>query len=134
MRYIRNGRFLLVLGLTAAIAWGQGGRGNAGRGAATAQQTPAGRGAGRGGGAGAGSGSESDFYNYHTSAPAVVPIAEGQPTETQQKVTVNGQPLAYTARVGYLPLVNATSGQTEAHIFYTFYAKATTSEAPARPL
>ena len=45
-----------------------------------------------------------------TSAGSAPAISESQPVETHQKVPVNGQPLAYTARAGYLPLRNATTG------------------------
>jgi carboxypeptidase C (cathepsin A) len=124
-----------MLGISS-VAWGQGGRSQAGRGVPAQQTaTPAntqGRG-GRGtGGAVAGPGS-GDFYNFDASAASGVAPSDAQPVETHQKVTVNGQPLAYTARVGYLPLHNATTGQSEAHLFYTYYAKEG-SEAAARPM
>jgi carboxypeptidase C (cathepsin A) len=56
------------------------------------------------------------------------------PTETHQKITVNGGALAYIARVGYLPLRNATTGQSEAHLFYTSYAKEGVSDGAVRPV
>ena len=45
-----------------------------------------------------------------------------------------GKPFAYTARAGYLPLRNATTGQAEAHLFFTYYAKEGVGDVPARPL
>jgi carboxypeptidase C (cathepsin A) len=138
MRSLRKGQILLVIALFLPLAvWGQGGNGRAGRAAATQQATPpatapaAGRGGRGGGGEGSGAG---EFFNYDTTATVVPAIPDGPPTETHQKITVNGQALAYTARVGYLPLRNATTGQSEAHLFYTFYAKDGVSDGAARPV
>ncbi len=102
---------------------------------AAAAGAPAGAAAGRGGRGGGGAApSTSEFYNYDTTAAAGAPIPDGPPTETHQKITVNGEALAYTARAGYLPLRNATTGQSEAHLFYTCYAKDGVSDASARPV
>ena len=152
MRYIRNGQILLAITLGMPFAaWAQGG-GRAGRAAAaqqgaapaTAAATPAasagtpagapaaGRG-GRGGAAGGGA-STSEFYNYDTTAGAGAAIPDSQPTETHQKITLNGEALAYTARVGYMALRNATTGNSEAHVFYTCYAKDGVSESSVRPV
>src|ERR1035437_1216724 len=141
MRYIRIGQILLWIPLGISFtAWGQGGR--AGR-AAAAQQAPtlasppatapasvAGRG-GRGGDAGGGA---NEFYNYDTTAGSGPAIPDAPPTETHQKITANGEALAYTARAGYIPLRNATTGQSEAHLFYTCYAKDGVTETSVRPL
>ena len=145
MRYLHYEKLLWAITLALSLpAWGQGG-GRAGRGAAAAQtgapaaapatapaaDSAAGRGGRGGGGAGGGS---SEFYNYDTAAAGVnVPFPE-TPTETHQKITVNGEALAYTARAGYLPLRNATTGQSEAHVFYTWYAKDGVTDATVRPL
>jgi len=131
-------------------AWAQGGNGRAGRAAAAAQTgaapatgapaaaagAPAGApAAGRGGRGGAAAApSTSEFYNYDTTAGMGAPIPESQPTETHQKITLNGEALAYTARVGYLALRNATTGQSEAHVFYTCYAKDGVSDSATRPV
>jgi carboxypeptidase C (cathepsin A) len=131
MRCIRNGQLLLVITLGISfIAWGQGGA-QTGRGAAAQQAGAAGRG-GRGGGS-AGSGA-SDFYNYDAAAGAGLAIPDVPPVETHQKITVDGEALAYTARVGYMPLRAATTGQSEAHLFFTCYSKDGLSDATARPL
>jgi len=129
----------LALGLTLAFAaWGQGGR-NAGRGAPAAQpgtqQQPApGAASGRGGRGETGvpAAGTVDFYNFDPSAPAGEPAPDSRPAESHQKITLNGQTMAYTARAGFLPLHNATTGQSEAHLFYTYYAK--DGDAPGRPL
>ena len=151
MRHIRNGQILLLITLGVPFAaWGQG-NGRGGRAAAAAAQqgaapaaaagapaaaagAPAAAAGGRGGrGAGAAP-STSEFFNYDPSAAGGMPIPEGPPTETHQKITLNGQDLAYTARVGYMALRNATTGQSEAHLFYTCYAKDGATEAASRPV
>ena len=147
MRYIRNGRILLAAVLAASPwAWAQGG----GRGRAAQAQQGTQQGApaqppapgsaqppaatGRGGRGGAVPGAAtSEFYNYDTSAATGPAIPESQPSETHQKITIEGQALTYTARAGYLPVRNATTGQSEAHVFYTSYAKEGTGDA-VRPV
>ncbi|SPE26989.1 Peptidase S10, serine carboxypeptidase [Candidatus Sulfopaludibacter sp. SbA3] len=139
MRHLRHGRILLVITLgISSNAWGQGGTGRAGRAAAaqqagapaTAPATPPGRGAaavGAGGGA-------SDFYTYDPAAGSGPAIPDSQPTEAHQKITSNGEALAYTTRVGFMPLRNATTGQSEAHLFYTSYTRDGVSEGTVRPV
>jgi carboxypeptidase C (cathepsin A) len=147
MRYVHSRKVLLLMLATPLAAWGQGG-GRAGR-AAAAQQAapgspaatqpavpggaaPAGRG-GRGGRGGE-EASSSEFYNYDTTAGSGAAVPDSQPTETHQKVTINGESIAYTTRAGYLALRNATTGQSEAHVFYTSYNRDGVSNSSARPL
>ena len=92
-------------------AWGQGGRG---RGAAAGQPAPP---------AAANPAGALEFFNFDPTAGAGQPVAEAAPAESHQKITLNGQAFAYTAHAGHLPLRNATTGQSEAHLFYTWYAK-----------
>jgi len=117
---------------TSPIAWSQGG--GRGRGAAAAQpapaQNPPAAQAGRGGGRGGAAPAPSDFFTYDATAATAPSIPDGPPAETHQK---SGN-LAYTARAGYLDLHNATTGQSEAHLFYTSYFKEGGSDAAARPL
>jgi carboxypeptidase C (cathepsin A) len=145
-----------VLALTASpVLWGQrGGRGAAAAAAAQQAGTPAetpqagtpagtpagaasatGRG-GRGAAGAAGGEASNDFYNFNPAAAAVRPdpSVDKPAVETHQKITLNGQPLAYTARAGFLPVLNATTGAPEAHIFFTAYAKDGVSDAPSRPI
>ncbi len=136
MRFIRNLQVLLVITLSSVV-WGQGGRG---RGAQTGNQQTgtqqqgapqtgaAGNAAGRGGEA------SNEFYNYDPNTAVVPQIREEQPVETHQKITVNGETLAYTARAGFLALHNATTGQSEAHLFYTSYAKDGVNDPSTRPI
>lgn len=56
------------------------------------------------------------------------------PVETHSKISYNGQSLAYTAHVGFLPLLNATTGSPEAHIFFTSYVKDNVSDVSKRPI
>jgi carboxypeptidase C (cathepsin A) len=139
MRGTHTGQILLwiTLGMSSP-AFGQGGTGRAGR-AAPAQQTPApvnapASVAGRGGRGGDASGGTSEFYNYDTNAGVVPALPDAPPTEAHQKITVKGEALAYTARAGYMPLHNATTGQAEAHLFYTCYAKDGVTDTSVRPL
>jgi carboxypeptidase C (cathepsin A) len=127
----------LCLVSIASLALAQGGRqgrgvpttqgaaqtGNTGRGGRAATDTPAAPAAGA-----------LDFYNFDATAGSIPPIADAAPIETHQKITINGQSLAYTTRAGYMALHNATSGQSEAHLFYTAYAKEGVSDLAARPL
>jgi carboxypeptidase C (cathepsin A) len=152
MRYIRNGQILLVVVLsTGALVWGQGrnGRGAAAQqqqtGAPPAAQTaapPAGapaaaaaaaRGGRNGGGAPAANG-PNEFFDFDTTAGSEPPIPDGPPAETHQKIALGGETLAYTAHAGYMPLRNATTGQSEAHIFYTSYSKDGVTDASSRPV
>jgi carboxypeptidase C (cathepsin A) len=106
---------------TWCVAWGQGG----GRGRAA---PPAGRG---GAPDAAGSG---DFFNYDPTASAAPSIPDSPPAEAHQKIAIGSDSLAYTSRAGYLALHNATTGEPEAHIFYTSYFKDGVSDASTRPL
>jgi carboxypeptidase C (cathepsin A) len=145
MRCVRLGNMLLAITLGASSLLGQGGgrRGNPAAQPGAQQQTGAQAGTpqtgapqagtGRGGGGDAGS---SDFYNFDPTATQSRPgaNADAPPVETHQKITVNGQSVAYTTRAGFLPLLNATTGVPEAHVFYTSYSKDGVSDASARPI
>jgi carboxypeptidase C (cathepsin A) len=142
MRYVSHGRILLSLALGAtSLLWGQGAgrRGTTAPTTATPATSPAaepaaGRGGGRGGAAAGATGSEFFDFDATASQTRLGPNVDGAPAETHQKITVNGQPLAYTARAGFLPLVNATTGQPEAHIFFTSYSKDGEADVSARPI
>lgn len=156
MRFARCGKLLLTLAIGASsLLWGQ----RSGRGAAAAAQqagapaatdTPqagaqpaaqpaaaAGRGTGRGAAvAPNGADASNAFYNFDPAAAAVRPdpSVEKPPVETHQKIAVNGQSLAYTARAGFLPVLNATTGAAEAHLFFTSYSKDGVTDVSVRPL
>ncbi len=126
---------------TTVTVWGQGGR-NQGRGApggraaqaGAAEATPGGRGGRAGADGTLGASGTLDFYNFDSTASSAPPIPDAAPAETHQKITAGGQSLAYTTHAGFLPLRNATTGQSEAHLFYTSYAKDGVSDASTRPL
>ena len=114
MRYVSHGRILLFMALGASFLWGQGTgrRGTTAPTTATPATTPAndatanpGRGGGRGGAAAGATGSEFFDFDPTASQTRLGPNVDGAPAETHQKITVNGQPLAYTAHAGFLPLV-----------------------------
>ena len=149
----------ITVGLSS-MAWGQGGgnrRGNAAAqqqpGAQTgtqpgapqtaapqptqpaAQQQPGTQERGGPGGRG-GEATTNEFYNFdpNASQPRLGANIDAAPVETHQKITVNGQTLAYTARAGFLPLMNATTGSPEAHVFYTSYSKEGLGDESRRPI
>jgi len=132
---LRRTRWFAATLAVASFAWGQGG--GRGRGAQQpgSQQTgsPAAEPASGRGGAAAGAGSD-DFYNYDTRASGATPIPETASSETHQKISLNGETLAYTARAGFLALHNATTGGSEAHLFYTSYSKEGANDIAGRPL
>lgn len=156
MRYGRYWKLLLACALSAStLVWGQrGGRGAAAAAAATEAQPPAATpaataaaqaaaAAGRAGRGGAtttattpGDSASNEFYNFNPSAAMTRPDpnVDKPPVETHQKITLGGQPLAYTAKAGFLPVLNATTGTPEAHIFFTSYSKDGVSDASSRPL
>ncbi|HUB83595.1 MAG TPA: hypothetical protein VMB03_32575 [Bryobacteraceae bacterium] len=129
--------WLAVAVATSPVAWTQGGgRGRAAAAAAAqAQQAPAGNPpaaqAGRGGGrGGATPPTSTDFFTYDATATTAPSIPDSPAAETHQK---SGN-LAYTARAGYLDLHNSTTGQSEAHLFYTSYFEDGGSDSSGRPL
>ena len=144
---LRHGNMLLAITLSASsLLWGQGAgrRGATATPPATAQppasqaatpQTGTGRGGGRGA-AGGGDAGSNEFYNFDPSATQIrsFPNADAPPVESHQKITVNGQPLAYTTHAGFLPVLNATTGAAEAHLFFISYSKDGLSDASARPI
>lgn len=138
MRYIRHGSMLMAIALSASsFMWGQGGgrRGNTGSQQPTAQagapptgpQAPAQQGRTAG---------SNEFYNFDPAATQARPDGntDGPPVETHQKIMVNGQSFAYTAHAGFLPLLNATTGAAEAHLFFTSYAKDGVNDVSTRPI
>ncbi len=128
-----------LLSVSLAVS-AQGGR--QGRGAPAAQPgTPpngntgiTGGRVGRGADGGTASSGALDFYNFDPAAGAGPRFSEAAPVETHQKIAISGQALAYTARTGYLPIQNATTGQPEGHLFYTFYSKDDAADPSRRAL
>jgi len=144
MRNARCGSMLLAIVAMGAspLLWGQrGGRGAAAAAAAQQAGTPAATPPPPATGPTAAAPAivpvaSDEFYNFNPSAAAARPDpnVDKPPVETHQKISVNGQPLAYTASAGFLPLPNATTGAVEGHIFFTAYTKEGVSNPSSRPL
>jgi carboxypeptidase C (cathepsin A) len=76
-----------------------------------------------------------DFFRYDYTAPAMQPIAyPPKPITTQHQITLHGQTIEYTAHVGFTPIHQATSGETEGHLFYIYYSKNGVTDKSKRPV
>ena len=53
---------------------------------------------------------------------------------TRHTTTVHGTPLAYTARAGFIPLLDEAAGEVHAKIFFVSYTVEPNRGSPARPL
>ena len=119
---------LLAVPLVAPAQGGRQGRGVPG-------SQPGGQQTGTTGNAGGrGATGALEFYTFDPAAGAGPSFTDAAPAETHQKISINGQALAYTTRAGYLPLYNATTGQSEGRLFYTFYAKEEVTDPSTRAL
>jgi carboxypeptidase C (cathepsin A) len=87
---------------------------------------------GRGGAAAA----TNDFYRFnYTAGEEMQPIKYPEkPIATQHQITLHGETIDYTARVGFIPIKQATSGVTQGHLFYTYYAKDGVTDRSKRPV
>ena len=85
-------------------------------------------------GRGAGS-TPNNFYRFNYNLDDMQPINyPAQPIATQHQITLRGETINYTARAGFMPIRNATSGVTEGHLFYIYYAKDGVTDKAKRPL
>jgi carboxypeptidase C (cathepsin A) len=111
--YPRLTDLLSILSLLAAAATGAFGQGR-GRGAAATN----------------------DFYRFNYSSGEVMqPIHyPAEPIATQHQITLHGETIQYTARVGFMPIKQATSGVVEGHLFYVYYAKNGVTDKSKRPV
>ena len=90
----------------------------------------------RGGRGAAPTGPVGDFFRYNpqsNSEGAAIPTV-GQVAETHHQITLDGQALSYTARVGMMPIKNATSGVVEGYLNYTYYSKDGVSDPATRAI
>src|SRR5262245_25010049 len=53
---------------------------------------------------------------------------------TAHQVVIDGRPLRYTARAGYLPILDNETGEVHARMFFVAYERARGPADPARPL
>jgi len=75
------------------------------------------------------------FYRFNYGVEEMQPIAyPAQPIATQHQITLHGQTINYTSRVGFMPIRNATSGVSEGHLFYVYYAKDGVTDKSKRPV
>lgn len=66
--------------------------------------------------------------------PAETPQKEEPPVVTKHSIRAGGRQMNYTVTTGFMPLKNATSGDTEARIFYMAYTLDGGSAGAKRPL
>jgi carboxypeptidase C (cathepsin A) len=76
-----------------------------------------------------------DFYRFNYNTEEMTPIKyPSEPIATQHKITLHGENIDYTARVGFIPIHQATSGVTEGHLFYIYYSKNGVTDKSKRPV
>jgi carboxypeptidase C (cathepsin A) len=87
-------------------------------------------------GRGRGAGATNDFYRFnYSSEEGMQPINyPAQPIVTQHQITLHGETIQYSAHVGFMPIRQATSGVTEGHLFYIYYAKSGVTDKSKRPV
>ncbi len=85
-------------------------------------------------GRGAGS-APNNFYRFNYSLEEMQPIDyPAQPIITHHQITLQKETIQYTANVGFMPIRNATSGVSEGHLFYIYYAKDGVTDKAKRPV
>ena len=110
-RILKRVSLPLVLIAAVSVAFAQGGRG---------------RGA---------TGATNGFYRFNYGAEEMQPISYPEhPIATKHQITLHGETLAYTARVGFMPIKHATTGVTYGHLFYVYYAKDGVTDKAKRPV
>jgi carboxypeptidase C (cathepsin A) len=103
-------RTLAIILMISAAAFGQG----RGRGATTATN---------------------GFYRFNYGAEEMQPIQYPEKAiATEHQITLHGQTIQYTARVGFMPIRHATTGQSYGHLFYIYYSKNGVSDKSKRPV
>ena len=92
-------------------------------------------GAAFGQGRGRGGEGTNDFYRFNYGAERMDPITYPEkPIATQHQITLHGETIQYTARVGFMPIHQATTGDTEGHLFYVYYSKNGVTDRSKRPV
>jgi carboxypeptidase C (cathepsin A) len=82
-----------------------------------------------------GSAATNNFYRFNYTIDEMQPISyPAQPVVTQHEIKLPKETIQYTARVGFMPIRNATSGVSEGHLFYIYYAKDSVSDKSKRPV
>ena len=76
-----------------------------------------------------------NFYRFNYSLDEMQPIAYPEhPIVTKHQITLQKETIQYTANCGFIPIRNATSGVSEGHLFYVYYAKDGVTDKSKRPL
>ncbi len=76
-----------------------------------------------------------DFFRFNYNAERMNPIAyPAKPITTQHSITLHGQKIDYTAHVGFTAIHQATTGDTEGHLFYVYYSKNGVTDKAKRPV
>src|SRR5215471_17648026 len=80
-------------------------------------------------------GATNGFYRFNYGMEEMQPINyPAQPIASQHQITLHGETIQYTARVGFMPIKHATSGVTQGHLFYVYYAKTGVTDKSKRPV
>lgn len=80
-------------------------------------------------------GATNHFYRFDYTLDEMQPIAyPAEPIATQHQITLQRETIRYTARVGFMPIRNATTRASEGHLFYVYYAKDGVTDKARRPL
>ena len=76
-----------------------------------------------------------NFFRFNYALEEMQPIAyPAQPIATSHQIRLQNETIKYTARVGFMPIRNATSGVSEGHMFYVYYAKDGVTDRSERPV
>jgi carboxypeptidase C (cathepsin A) len=82
-----------------------------------------------------GPGATSNFYRFNYGLSEMQPIDYPvKPITTKHQITLQNETIAYAAHAGFMPIRNATSGVSEGHLFYIYYAKDGVTDKSKRPL
>jgi carboxypeptidase C (cathepsin A) len=75
------------------------------------------------------------FYRFNYNLEEMQPISYPEkPITTKHTITIGGEVIPYTAHVGFMPIRNATTGVSEGHLFYVYYAKDGVTDKARRPV
>jgi carboxypeptidase C (cathepsin A) len=82
-----------------------------------------------------GAATPNNFFRFNYNLPDMQPIDyPAQPIVTKHQIKLQGETIPYTAHVGFMAIRNATSGVSEGHLFYVYYAKDGVTDKSKRPV
>jgi carboxypeptidase C (cathepsin A) len=86
-------------------------------------------------GRGRGNAGSNGFYRFDYAAEEMQSIEyPAKPISTDHQITLHGQTIQYSAKVGFMPIRHATTGQSQGHLFYVYYAKSGVTDKSKRPV